>query len=142
MAAPIGDGKTAGGRALRSDDRHRHDGVDVDPTHQPGPVLDIDPATMKPKVRRLVTAEEKSAKLASQGALTWEEQSEQVRRLNSILLARITAVIEDNRESDHDVHGILLKLSDIAKKWTTEKRAGGDDPTKLSTEEIERRLGK
>lgn len=129
-------------RRLRKDDRRRHDGVD--PEHPPGEVIHLDPATMKPK-RRNVTAEDATAKLADQDKLTWAEQGERVRRLNSILLSRITQIIEDGRPTLVDIHGSLAKLSDIAKKWSAETRANGDgetDASKLTDEEIERRLKK
>lgn len=130
-------------RRSRLDDRRRHDGIDAD--HPPGDVIHLDPETLEPKTRRNVTAEETAAALELQGSLSWEEQGERVRRLNSILLERITKVIDDNRLTAIDVHGSLMKLSDIAKKWTVEKRAageGGDDASKLSDAELERRLKK
>lgn len=125
------------------DRRLRHDGVDPDPDHAPGPVVKLDPATMKPYPRHDITGAERTAALEEAARLTWAEQGEQVRRLNSILLSRITNDIEDGRSEPEALAGALGRISDIAKKWSAETRANGDagdDPTKLSDTELERRL--
>lgn len=130
------------GRALRADNRKRHDGVD--PNNPPAPVVDLDPATMKPKERRNVTAEETKAAVEAQAALSFEQQKDAVRRANSILLARTLAKIESGDSSEGTINA-LAKCSNVAKQWTQEERQGGkgpgDDPDKLTDEEINRRLG-
>lgn len=69
------------------------------------------------------------AALEAAGALMFDEQREQVRRCNSILLARVRRKIEDGDDSD-DVYAQLGKCSAVAKAWSTEGRqaGGGNDP--------------
>ena len=122
-------------RRLRTDGRKRHDGVDDDPTHQPGPVVSIDPATDKP--RRNVTAEDQATANELLGKLTFEEQKDAIRKANSILLARTLAKIEAGA-TDESTFNALAKASNIAKQWTQEERQGGDkvDYDKLTVEQL------
>lgn len=119
-------------RWMRKDDRTRHDGK----TTKPEPVTHLDPVTMLPK-RSNVTAEDRVAKIATQGRLSWAEQREESRRLNSILLSR-AAVAIDNGTEDADTISTFLRVSENARKGEIEERnADGDDDVPRSREELE-----
>jgi hypothetical protein len=129
-------------RRFRKDDRVNHRGAD--PEHPPGPVVHLqleDDGALVPRVK--VTEQDQAALLAAQSALTWAEQAECVRRLNSILISRIIRTVEDGRTPPELIAGALVKLSDIAKKWTAEERAAGatKDPADMTDEELARRAG-
>lgn len=125
-------------RSNNIDDRSRHDGKEN--RHLNGPVVHLDPETLQPK-RTNVTEEDRAEKLKAQGRLTWSEQGEESRRLNSILLRRAAAKIDAGTETPDDI-ATFRQCSDTAKKWTVEERQGGSglDPKRLTDEEIERQL--
>jgi hypothetical protein len=128
-------------RRFRTDNRVNHRGVD--PKHPPGPVVHLQLEDGQPAPRINVTEQDQAATLAAQSALTWAAQAECVRRLNSILISRITKTVEDGRTPPELIAGALVKLSDIAKKWTAEERAAGaaKDPADMTDEELARRAG-
>lgn len=142
-----------------ADHRKRHDGVDDDPAHQPGPVrvltkdgAELPPITpsghrrnepgryeqtpprrkqVGPSDEQIAAREAAKKALDAAGALSFDEQKEQVRRANSILLSRVLHKIETGiAEEGEDLTAQLAKCSSIAKQWAAEERqaGGASDP--------------
>lgn len=78
----------------------------------------------------LADAEAARAALEAAGALTFEQQKEEVRRLNSIMLARVGAKVVAGNVDDDTILALLTRTSTIAKTWSTEERqaGGASDP--------------
>lgn len=119
-----------------------------------GPVIRLDPTTMQPidvtaprPARINVTAKEAHSKKtkdgiarAAQGSLSWEEQRENIRRANSILLARAISKIDAGSE-DNETKADLARCSAIAKAWTVEERNAPDaDLTNVPTADLMKAL--
>jgi hypothetical protein len=75
-----------------------------------------------------------AAALEAAAGLSFDQQKEQVRRLNSIMLARIEAKVTGGYFADDDtILGLLSKASTIAKQWAAEERqGGGSDPNDVA----------
>ena len=116
------DGHNKDGRALRQDLRHRHDGK-VSPSLS-GPVISLDPLTMRP--RRNITAETDAAKIEAAASLSWEQQADEQEKLVSILLAKLSCDIRLGAADDNTINR-LAKLTSITKQFLTEKRQAQDD---------------
>lgn len=119
----MSDGHSKDGRALRKDDRPRHDGK-VSPSLS-GPVIQLDPATMMPR-RINVTNEDDRARIKEASGLSWEEQAEEQERLASILLAKVSSEIRSGNADDNTINR-LSKLTLITSKFLAEQRRSEDE---------------
>lgn len=120
-----------------------------------GPVIRLDPTTMQPydstnppKPARLNITDKdgikKKARNTKQknklGALSWKEQAEEIRRVNSLRLGRVISKIDAGIDDEKD-RAEFDRCSDTAKKWTVEERNTLEtDPTKLTDEQLKKVL--
>jgi len=71
-------------------------------------------------------ADEKTLVIRGEGDLSFDAQKEEVRRLNSIMLARIGAKLAGKGADDDVILSQLSKCSAIAKQWAAEERQAGN----------------
>lgn len=123
-------------RSLRADNRARHDGKITGASAQPVRTFtpdEIAQMTNDPTRRINVTErdeQERTLVVRYEDALTFDQQKEEVRRLNSMMLARIGAKLIARGADDDTILGLLAKCSTIAKQWSAEERqAGGNQST-------------
>lgn len=118
-------------RHFRTDNRRRHDGVDTDPAHQPGPVKHL----VAGGQRINVTAAAAAAALEKAGSLTWEQMVDESRRLASVILSRVASSI-DAGAIDAETVNTLQKVFGMAKASITSIQP--TDPSALSLDELKK----
>lgn len=136
-------------RKLRADRRARHDGKITGDFVTPIKHLtkeEIDQLSNEPTKRINVTErdeQERTLVVRSEDALTFDQQKEEVRRLNSIMLARIGAKLAARGADADAILQLLAKCSTIAKQWAAEERQSGNGNTEEPTDaELMRRRGR
>jgi hypothetical protein len=103
---------------------------------------------MKPKSlgnRQILAPDERQQVNDIMGGLSFEAQKEQIRRANSILLARTLNAIETGAHDDATIAN-LAKCSNIAKQWMTEERvqqsSSPPDLSSIPTSQLEKLISK